>query len=478
MKVFILNPPFVKDFVRSARWAAKSRGRVQRHPDGLLILAAHLKRKGHTIYFIDGPVQDSDKKSILNKIMAFHPDMMVFHTTTPSIYNDLEYAQLVKQILPDCITVALGAHVSALPEETMTLAKRDYENSVDAIAVGEYDYSIAELAASPSNIDKIAGLATSKNVNKKFQLRCPGDINELPFPAWEFIRPEDYRDAGKRFPFLTLINARGCIGNCSFCRDRESNTQNILRQRDTELVVAEIKHDIRLFPQIQEIMFETDNFPANAEYTEELCQKIIRAGINKQISWSCNSRVDINLDSLKIMREAGCRMLMVGFEFGTQLALDAVNKGTTLAQAKEFAATADKLGFTIHGCFMIGAPGETEESAQKTIDFAKSLPCDTVQFSGLCPYPGTALYEWAKNNNFLVPRDWKEWVDNNYEQCTLLSYPQLPKEKIDQLIDKGLNQFYLRPRQILQMLLKIRSFADIRRKFYGFKSFLKYFSKR
>ena len=478
MKVFILNPPFVKDFVRSARWAAKSRGRVQRHPDALLTLAAYLKKMGHVIEFLDGPVQDSDKNSILNRIKTFCPELMVFHTTTPSIYNDLEYAHLVKQTLPECITVALGAHVSALPGETLSLVERDYDSSVDAIAVGEYDFSIAELAGSPSKIDEIAGLATSRNTNRNFHPRRPGNINELPFPAWEFIKPEDYPDAGKRFPFLTLINARGCIGNCTFCRDRESNTQNVLRHRDTELVVAEIEHDLKLFPQIQEIMFETDNFPANANYTEELCQRIIKSGINKRITWSCNSRVDIDLDSLKIMKEAGCRMLMVGFEFGTQQALDAVQKGTTLTQAKKFAETAYGLGFTIHGCFMIGAPGETEESAQMTIDFAMSLPCDTVQFSGLCPYPGTTLYEWAKSNNFLVPKDWKEWVDSNYEQCTLLNYPQLPKEKMDHLIDKGLKQFYLRPGQIWQMLLKIRSFSDIKRKLYGFKSFLNYFSKR
>ncbi len=249
----------------------------------------------------------------------------------------------------------------------------------------------------------------------------------------------------------------------------------MLRQRRPELVVAEMEYDLKLFPQIKEIMFETDTFAAVPDYTEELCKLIIKSGIHRKISWSCNARVDINLDLLPLMKEAGCRMLMTGFEFGTQKALDAVNKGVTLEQSKAFARKADQLGFIIHGCFMIGAPGETEESAMKTVRFARSLPCDTVQFSGLCPYPGTGLYEWAKNNGFLVPKDWTEWVDMKNEQCTLLSLPGLPKERIDYYIDKGLREFYIRPKQILRMLMNIKSWSDLKRKFYGFQKFLEYF---
>ncbi|HPT47063.1 MAG TPA: hypothetical protein PLM07_14350, partial [Candidatus Rifleibacterium sp.] len=239
-----------------------------------------------------------------------------------------------------------------------------------------------------------------------------------------------------------------------------------------------MEYDLKLFPRLQEIMFETDSFPAITAYTENLCRLMIKHGLHKRIRWSCNTRVDVNLELLPLMKEAGCRMLMTGFEFGTQDALDAVNKGVTLAQSKKFARVASQLGFTIHGCFMIGAPGETEESARKTIEFAKALPCDTVQFSGLCPYPGTTLFEWAEKNGFLVPHDWTEWVDANFEQCTLLNYPQLPKERIDHFIDSGLKEFFLRPRQIAKMLLSIRSLADIKRKFFGLQSFLDYFGNR
>ncbi len=478
MKIFVLNPPFVKDFCRSARWAARSRGRVQRHPDALLTLVAHLQQNDHEVGFLDGPVSKLDRQGIKELIKRFSPQIFIFHTTTPSIYNDLEYARDIKCIFPECLTVALGAHVTALSEETFGLSASRYENSLDAIAVGEFEFSLAELANSPERLAEIPGIASVQNHQFHFQKRKNGSLDQLPFPAWQMIKPENYRDGGKRFPFLTLINARGCIGNCIFCRDHSSIGAGALRQRSPELVIEEMEYDLKLFPQIQEIMFETDSFTAVREYTENLCRLMIKKGLHKKIPWSCNTRVDMDLELLPIMKEAGCRMLMTGFEFGTQQALDSVKKGVSIEQSIKFAHAANRLGFTIHGCFMIGAPGETEESARKTIEFAKSLPCDTVQFSGLCPYPGTELYEWAKINGFLIPRDWTEWVDENHEQCTLLSYPQLSRERIDYYIDRGLKEFFLRPRQMAKMIFNIRSFADIRRKLYGLKSFLNYFGNK
>ena len=163
---------------------------------------------------------------------------------------------------------------------------------------------------------------------------------------------------------------------------------------------------------------------------------------------------------------------MVGFEFGTQEALDAVNKGTTLANSARLAQEAKRLGFTVHGCFMFGAPGETMESGLKTIEFTKFLPMDTVQFSGICAYPGTEIYNWADSQGFLVPDTWRKWVDENWEQVTVLSYPELSKEEIDSLIDRGLKEFYLRPKQILKMALAIRSPGDLARKLYGLRAFV------
>jgi len=127
---------------------------------------------------------------------------------------------------------------------------------------------------------------------------------------------------------------------------------------------------------------------------------------------------------------------------------------------------------------MIGAPGETRETARKTIDFAKSLPLDTVQITGVAAYPGTSLYKWAKENNFLRANDWREWLNAQQEQRTLLSYPQFSSQEIDEFIDKGLKEFYLRPKQMWQMLISIQSVGDLLRKLHGLKAFIDYFVKK
>jgi len=463
----MLNTPFVDDFVRSARWAARSRGRVQRHPDTMLIAAAVLENSGHEVLFLDGAALNLRRDQAMAEVHNYRPDLVVLHTTTPSIYNDISYACDIKEST-SAFTVLIGNHVSAEPEDSFRIAN----GGVDRIVRGEYDFVLQDLAENPHDVD-IQGISyevDDRVVNNPLPESL--DVNELPFPAWHFIKPEWYRDAGKMFPFLTLISGRGCFARCTFCQDPQIYSSRRLRMRDPELVVDEIEYDLNLFPYIREIMFETDTFGASPAHVTGICEEILKRDL--KITWSCNTRVDMKLDLLPLMKQAGCRMLMTGFEFGTQEALDAVRKGTTLAQSVSFAQRAHELGFIVHGCFMIGAPGETEESALKTITFAKSFPMDTVQFSGICVYPGTEMYHWAREKGYMVPKDWREWVSESCEQVTLLSYPELPKEKIDLLIDRGLREFYLRPRQMWRMIRNIHSWTDIKRKIYGGWSFLRY----
>jgi radical SAM superfamily enzyme YgiQ (UPF0313 family) len=475
LKVVVLNPPYVPGFCRSARWAAKSRGRVQRHPDWLLVATAVLEEAGHQVKFIDGAALDMDKAEVMAGVTEFGPELAVLHTTTPSIYNDIEYASAIKQAT-GAVTVMVGPHVTAVPEDTLKAAA----GAVDAIARGEYDYTLRDIAGGMS-LGEVQGLSYMPGGTAGGDVvhnpdRPPLDVRELPFPAWQHIKPEWYYDAGKKFPFLTLLSGRGCFGMCTFCRDTNLMYGRKLRYRDPVQVVDEIEYDLSLFPNLKEIMFETDTFTASKPHVKGVCEEMTRRGL--KISWSCNVRVDIDLSLLPIMKKAGCRMLMVGFEFGTQQALDAVKKGVTLEQSTRFAREAHRLGFIIHGCFMVGAPGETEESARATLAFARSLPLDTIQVSGICTYPGTELYDWAVSNGYLVAEDWRDWVSDDYEQVTLLSYPELSKERIDQLIDEGLKGFYLRPGQMFRMLVNMRSVADLKRKLYGLKSFVDYFGKK
>jgi len=251
------------------------------------------------------------------------------------------------------------------------------------------------------------------------------------------------------------------------------------RQRSVVNVVDEMAYDKRLFPGLKEIMFEDDTLTMRIarERLAQLCEEILRRNLG--LSWSANARVDLNdLEILQLMKRSGCRMLCVGFEFGDQEILNNVRKGTTLEQMHLFAENAAKARIRIHGCFMVGGPGETRETATKTIELAKKLNIDTAQFAGVVAYPGTAYYDWAKQENALVPKNWREWVTEDFEQASIVSLPTLSKDEINNLIDVGLRRFYLRPKQMWRMLRNIDSWADFKAKVYGFISFARYFMKK
>ena len=474
MRITILNPSFGKNFVRVARWAAKSRGRVQRHPEYLLTAAQILINEGHHVSFVEAAARNLTPQESYEIVKKNQPDLIVIHATTPSIYNDIAQAKHIKENL-HCKIAFVGQHVTAEPDDTFKIGC----HVVDYILRGEYDYTLKDLAAGKPN-QQISGMSWMNN-SQVFHNpnRPPLDVNELPFPAWQLIQPEWYPDAGKKYPFLTLMTGRGCNNACSFCRDPQLMYGHCLRLRSSNKVVDEMEYGLKIFPQIREIMFETDTFTADPQHVIHICEEIIRRKIHKKLSWSCNVRINVKLDILPLMKKAGCRMLMVGFEFGYDEAFRAVRKGgVNIEMARQFANRAHQLGFIIHGCFMIGAPGETKTTAKQTIDFAKSLPLDTIQITGIATYPGTTLYEWAKSNNYLIANDWKDWLTAEKEQKTLLSYPQLSNKEIDNLIDIGLKGFYLRPKQIWRMLISIRSMGDFRRKLYGLKAFSDYFFKK
>lgn len=474
MKVIFLNPAFGDDFCKSARWFAKSRGRVQRHPDYLCQAIAVLEADDHRCKLIDGAAKNLSIESTQAEVDLFKPDMIVIQTTTPSIYSDLDYAKMCKETLRnDCMTVAIGPHVSAEPEDT--LVKSD--GFLDVVIRGEYDYTLRELV-SGSPFNQIKGISYKENgqIIHNPNRELLENLDELPFPAWHHINPRDYPDAGKLYPFITLISGRGCSGRCNFCLFPQVMYGHHFRGRSPQSVVDEIEYDLKLFPFLKEIMFEDDALTLRKQLPrlQQICEEILFRNI--RISWSANSRADLTeLEILRLMKKSGCRMLVVGFEFGNQQILNNVKKGCTIDQMRKFVELTRKVGIRVHGCFMIGGPEETHVTARQTIDFAKSLPIDTAQFSGLCAYPGTEFYQWAKEKDYLVPKDWPNWVDENKEQRAIINFPDLSVDQINQLVDKGLREFYLRPRQMFRMLKNIKSFSDVKTKLYGLKSFVDYF---
>lgn len=464
---------FGKDFTKSARWFARSRGRVQRHPDYLAYATAVVEEAGHDIFFVDCQAKNWASEDFVTELKKFKPDMVVCQTSTPSIYGDIESARIFKEAT-GALSVFVGSHSSAVPDEVL----KDANGAVDACAVGEFDYTLRDLADGTALKDCL-GIAWSDNGTITHNPTRPyiENIDDMPFAAWQHLDINDYHDGAKLFPFLTLITGRGCRYRCSYCQIPQVMNGHSYRTRSVKNVVDEMERNKKLFPNLKEIMFEDDTLTMRIARDRliELCEEIIRRDLG--LAWSANARVDLNdLETLQLMKRSGCRMLCVGFEFGDQQVLNNVRKGTTVDQMYTFAENANKAKLRIHGCFMFGGPGETMDTARRTIEMSQELKIDTAQFTGVVAYPGTTYYDWAKKEGALIPENWRDWVDGDYEQRTVVELPDLSKEQINGLIDEGLRDFYLRPTQMWRMAMNIRDVADMKAKFHGLKSFMGYFA--
>lgn len=471
MKILFLNPSYGKGFCKTARWFAKSRAREQRHPDYFCVAIAVLERDGHVCKLVDGAAKDISMEETRRIFRDFAPDAVIINATTPSVESDLEYARMCKEESGgNSFTLMVGSHVTAEPEGIL----RKGALFLDAVVRREYDYTLREFA-NTGELSSLKGVSYLKGKEVIHNLDRPfiEDIDNLPFPAWRHIDPRDYYAPAKRNPFLTVISGRGCEGRCTFCLLPQTMYGRRYRARSPESVLDEIEEDMRLFPRLKEIMFEDDTFTLERFYgrLERICNGILKRNI--KISWACNARPDIiNTSLLKLMKRSGCRMVCVGFESGDEKILENIRKGITLDRMSAFAIACSSAGILIHGCFIIGAPGETSVSIKKTVRFASRLPIDTAQFSGLCPYPGTEFYRWCKEKNYMITKDWKEWVDEKGEQRTIIKYPSLSCGEMNKAIDSALYSFYLRPGYILSQVFRPKSFHDMQARAKGLLNFM------
>ena len=476
MKIMVINEPFVKDFCRTQRWAARTRGRVLRAPDWLAYAAAVLERYNYDVRLLDMVANNQTKDDLRDLIRKESPDFVVLDSTTPSIYSDIECARIVKEESKAKV-IMVGPHISALPGDTLSLAG----GVVDVACIGEYDYTVKEIVECFDRVDTIKGIAYYKDgkIIENESRPLIENLDELPFPAWQHLDLMKYFDGGKLYPYVDIIAGRGCPNRCIFCLWPQAMHGNRYRLRSAKNVVDEIEYDIKLCPAILkggEFFFEDDTFTVNKQRAIQICEEILRRGL--KIIFSVNSRVDnADLEMFRIMKKAGCRELLVGFESGVQEILNNMNKNITVEQSYQFMELAKNANLQVHGCFVVGLPGDTEETVKKTIDFSLSLGCDTLQFSGAVPFPGTALFELCKNKGWLKTQNWSDWLERG-EQSGIVEYPGLNMERIDYYVDLGLKKFYFRPGYMIKFLLKTNSKSDLYRKLRGAWNFFSYLFQR
>jgi len=477
MKILLINEPFVKDFCRTQRWAARSRGRVLRAPDWLAYATAVLEKSGHDAKLLDMVAEDQDKSDLRRIAREAQADYVVLDSTTPSVYSDIECARIVKEESKAKV-IMVGPHVSALPEETLIEAA----GAVDAACIGEYDHTVRDVVEHYPLLAGVEGIAyydRGKAVRTAPRALIE-DLDELPFPAWRHLDLMKYFDGGKLYPYIDIISGRGCPNACVFCLWPQVMHGTRYRLRSAANVVDEIERDIALCPAVArtgEFFFEDDTFTVNKERAIGICEEIMRR--NLKIAFSVNARADnADRELFRIMKKAGCRELLVGFESGSQVLLNRMNKHVTLDVSRRLMAHAKEADLDVNGCFVIGLPGETEETARETIRFALSLGLTTAQFSGAVPYPGTSFYDTARKEGWLKAASYSDWLVDG-EQAGIVSYPQLSSARINHYVDLGLKSFYFRPLYILKFFGSNRSLPDFYRKVRGGMNFLSYlFSKK
>jgi radical SAM superfamily enzyme YgiQ (UPF0313 family) len=476
MKILIINEPFVSGFCRSQRWAAKSRARAQRHPDWLCYAAAVLEKAGEDIELYDFPPKGWGKDKLESLVKEKQPGIVILDSTTPSIYSDIECAKICKAA-SGCKIIMVGPHASSESEETLRIS----EGAVDFIARGEYDYTLRELVSfikqGRTDVDKVLGISFLKgNVYVSTPNRPLIDnLDELPYPAYHFLNIWDYFDGGKLFPFLTIEGGRGCPFKCDFCLWPQVMHGRKFRLRSAKNIVDELEYWLKKWPLLKygEFFFEDDTFTANRKRAHDICDEILKR--NLKVTWSVNARADIvDEEMFDKMHRAGCRIIWLGVESADQGILDRCHKGTKIEQVTEFIKLAHKYKLQVHGCFVFGLPGETEDTMKKTLAFALSAGLDTLQFSGAVPFPGTEYFDYCKSNNLIKAKKWSDWLLEDGEQKAVIEYPGLSSELVEKYVNLGLKKFYFNPGYLVKFLFRSRGISDIYRKFRGGLNFLSY----
>ena len=386
-------------------------------------------------------------------------ELVIIHTSTPSFPTDAKFAELLKARRPAIKIGMVGAKVAVDPTGSLKASR-----AIDFVAREEFDYTCQELAEGRDYAD-ILGLsywAADGAIKHNPPRPTIEDMDALPFVAPIYKRDlkiENYFIGYLKHPYVSIYTGRGCRSKCTFCLWPQTVGGHRYRVRSAANVIAEAKWIKENMPEVQEIMFVDDTFTdsANLPRVHEIARGLGQLGI----TWSCNAKANVPYETLKIMKDNGLRLLLVGYESGDDQILHNIKKGLRTDIARRFTEDCRKLGITIHGTFILGLPGETKETIEKTIRFAKEINPHTIQVSLAAPYPGTTLYKQAVDNGWLKENEALNLVNDKGVQLAAISYPHLSKEEIFHSMETFYKRFYFRPSKIWEIVKEMLASWDM-----------------
>src|SRR5215472_15429997 len=455
MRTLFLNPPSFEGFDggASSRWPASREIESYWYPVWLCYPAGMLP---------DSKVVDASphKISIEQTVeMARDFDLLVLFTSTPGFDVDVRISEMMKKSNPNLKVCFVGPPVTVEPEKALNAS-----DAIDFVIRREFDYQIVDYA-NGKPIEEIPGASFRKDGRIVNNPEAPSieRLDDLPWVSkisWRDLDITRYNVPFLLNPFISMYTSRGCPAMCTFCLWPQTHSGHRWRLRSSDDIRDEVKYAIEAFPHMKEIFFDDDTFNYRKERTIELCAKLKPL----KFTWSCTSRVTTDYDTLKAMREAGCRLLIVGFESGDPQILKNIKKGATIDMAERFVANCRKLGLVIHGDFIIGLPGETPETIRRTIDFAKRMDTETIQVSIGAPYPGTEFYNYLQTNKLISIGD--SMSDESGHQLPNFSYTSLSQADLVEWVERFYAEYFFRPRAAWRIVRKAIFDGQERKRLY------------
>lgn len=446
MRTLFLQAPSYDGFDGGAgsRYQAKREIRSFWYPTWLAQVAALVPNSK----LIDAPPHGIKLDAVTRQAGDF--DLAVLHTSTPSFASDVKAIEALKAANPRLKAGLIGAKVAVEPDASLQASA-----AIDFVAGNEFDFTIKEVAEG-CDWSKITGLAW-RNGNAAITHNPPRaileDMDQLPFVTQVYKRDLDIRQyfiGYLEHPYISLYTGRGCKSHCTFCLWPQTVGGHRYRTRSVAHVIEEIRWARQAMPEVKEFFFDDDTFTDDLPRTEAIARELGKLGV----TWSCNAKANVPRATLKVMRDNGCRLLLVGYESGNQQILFNIKKGMRIEFARRFTKDCHELGLTIHGTFILGLPGETKETIEETIRFATEINPHTIQVSLAAPYPGTYLYKQALDNGWLDEAN-AELVDDKGVQIAPLHYPHLSHSEIFHSVEDFYKRFYFRAPKIAAIVAEM-----------------------
>ncbi|HYL50274.1 MAG TPA: hopanoid biosynthesis associated radical SAM protein HpnJ [Stellaceae bacterium] len=443
MKTLFLQPPSFEGFDGGAgsRYQARREIRSFWYPTWLAQPAALVPGSR----LIDAPPAGVTLDQVLPLAKTY--DLVVIHTSTPSFANDVKVAQAMRDQNPNLKVGFVGAKVAVEPDESLKAS-----TAIDFVGRNEFDFTIKEIAEGRA-WDRVDGLSYRNDAGAIVhnpERATLENMDALPFVTEVYkrdLRIEDYFIGYLKHPYVSLYTGRGCKSRCTFCLWPQTVGGHRYRVRSVDHVVEEIRLAKHYFPQVREFFFDDDTFTDNLPRAEAIAKELGKLGV----TWSCNAKANVPRDTLKVLKDNGLRLLLVGYESGNQKILHNIKKGMLIDVAKRFTKDCHDVGVTIHGTFILGLPGETRETIEETIKFATEINPHTIQVSLAAPYPGTFLHKQAVENGWLDATH-AELIDDHGIQIAPLHYPHLSHQEIFDSVETFYKRFYFRAGKIASIV--------------------------